>query len=278
MQSTPFHSVRALAACALLTSCIAALAQTPKPLWELGVVGGGVSTPAYPGAADRSSRGLLFPYVVYRGKIFRSDESGIGARLFRSDVAEFDVGFAASLPARSEDVEARRGMPGLGTLVEFGPRLKWTLARPAQGSRVRLDLPLRTVIEGRGGLRNRGWTFAPRLIYDADDLGNGWSGSAHVGLVTANDKLNDYFYGVRPEFATVARPAYDARAGLLLARVGGSLSRQINRDLRMFGYLWHESYAQSANDASPLLRKDKGASGGIGFIWTFARSARSAAD
>lgn len=275
MRPTPSHMTRALATGALLSVFSAAPAQTPKPLWELGVVGGGVSTPAYPGSADRSSRGLVLPYLVYRGKIFRSDESGIGARLFRSDVAEFDVGFAASLPARSNEVEARSGMPSLGTLVEFGPRLKWTLARPTQGSRVRVDLPLRTVIEGRGGLRNRGWTFAPRLIYDADDLGNGWSGSAHVGLVAANDKLNDYFYGVRPEFATVARPVYDAKAGLLLARAGGSLSRQVNRDLRMFGYLWYENYAHSANEASPLLKKDNGVSGGIGLIWTFARSSRS---
>ncbi|RJG11661.1 MipA/OmpV family protein [Massilia cavernae] len=278
MRPVNFYLTHALAAGALLSSCAAALAQTPKPLWELGVVGGGVSTPAYPGSADRSSRGLVLPYLVYRGKIFRSDESGIGARLFRSDVAEFDVGFAASLPARSDDVEARRGMPSLGTLVEFGPRLKWTLSRPTQGSRVRADLPLRTVIEGRGGLRNRGWTFAPRVIYEADDLGNGWSGSAHVGLVAANDKLNDYFYGVRPEFAAAARPAYDAKAGLVLARAGGSLERQINPGLRMFGYLWYENYALSANDASPLLKKDSGVSGGIGFIWTFARSARSAND
>ena len=64
----------------------------------------------------------------------------------------------------------------------------------------------------------------------------------------------------------------------MLARAGGFASRQINPDLRMFGYLWYENYANSANDASPLLKKDNGASAGIGLIWTFARSSRRAND
>jgi outer membrane scaffolding protein for murein synthesis (MipA/OmpV family) len=270
-------SMRAPLFGALLALPLAAAAQQDLPLWEIGVVGGAVSTPAYPGAADRSSRLLLLPAPIYRGKIFRSDESGIGARLFRSDRVEFDVGFAASLPSRSDDVEAREGMPDLGTLVEFGPRLKLTLSR-REFSRLRLDLPLRTVIEGRGGLRNQGWNFAPRLVYEMDDTGTGWNGDVHLGLVTASEKLNGYFYDVRPEFATAQRPAYDAEKGLVLVRAGGFAQRKINPDLRVFGYLWYETYAKSANDQSPLFRKNNGASAGIGFLWTLARSTRRAND
>lgn len=271
------ESMRAPLCGVLLALPLAAAAQQDLPLWEIGVVGGAVSTPAYPAADDRSSRLLVLPAPIYRGKIFRSDESGIGARLFRSDRAEFDVGFAASLPSRSDDVAARQGMPDLGTLVEFGPRLKWTLLR-RPSSRLRLDLPLRAVIEGRGGLRNQGWNFAPRLVYEIDDNGNGWNGDLHIGFVTANRKLNGYFYDVRPEFATALRPAYDAGAGLVLVRTGGFVQRKINRDLRVFGYLWYENYARSANDASPLFRKSSGASAGIGFLWTLARSTRRAND
>lgn len=270
-------SMRALLCGALLALPLAAASQQDLPLWEIGVVGGAVSTPAYPGSADRSSRLLLLPAPIYRGKIFRSDESGIGARLFRSDRAEFDVGFAASLPSRSDDVEAREGMPDLGTLVEFGPRLKWMVMRRGS-SRLRLDLPLRTVIEGRGGLRNQGWNFAPRLVYEIDDTGTGWNGDLHVGFVAASEKLNSYFYDVRPEFATAGRPVYDAKAGLVSVRAGGFAARKLNPDLRVFGYLWYENYARSANDASPLFRKSSGASAGVGFMWTLARSARRAND
>ncbi|MGZ8303783.1 MAG: MipA/OmpV family protein [Telluria sp.] len=278
MQHSCFHSLCALAAGALVSFPVSALAQQERPLWELGVVGGLVSSPAYPASADRSSRGLLLPAPIYRGKIFRADESGIGARLFRSENVEFDVGFAASLPARSDDVAAREGMPSLGTLGEFGPRVKFILARPAAWSRLRLDLPLRTVIEGRGGLHNRGWNFAPRLVYEIDDHGSGWNGDLHLGLVAGNEKLNGYFYDVAPQFARPDRPAYEAKAGLVLVRAGGFAQRKINDDLRVFGYLWYENYSASANDASPLWKKSSGASAGVGFLWTLARSARMVRD
>jgi outer membrane scaffolding protein for murein synthesis (MipA/OmpV family) len=161
--------MRALIPCTLaLAVALPAAAQdipTPGlPLWEAGVVGGAVSTPAYPAADDRSSRLLALPFLIYRGEILRSDASGIGARLLRTDRVEFDVGFAASLPARSDNVAARSGMPDLGFLGEFGPRVKVFLGNPTPASRLRLDLPLRAVMEFRGGVRRQGTTFEPRLV------------------------------------------------------------------------------------------------------------------
>jgi outer membrane protein len=38
------------------------------PLWEAGIGAAFFSTPAYPGADDRSNRGLVLPYLIYRGK------------------------------------------------------------------------------------------------------------------------------------------------------------------------------------------------------------------
>ena len=113
----------------------------PLPLWEAGLVGAAVSGPAYPGADQRSARALAAPFLIYRGKVLRSDASGIGARLLRSERYELDIGFAASLPARSNAGAARAGMPDLGFLGEFGPRVKVLLANPTPTSRLRLDLP-----------------------------------------------------------------------------------------------------------------------------------------
>jgi hypothetical protein len=98
------------------------------PLWEAGIGAGFVSTPAYPGAETQSHRVLALPFLIYRGEVLRSDQQGIGARLLHSDTTEFDIGFAASLPASSKDVPVRAGMADLGTLVEFGPRVKVKLA------------------------------------------------------------------------------------------------------------------------------------------------------
>ena len=55
------------------------LAPTPDPalpLWEVGLFGGAASTPAYPGSEDRSTRALVLPMLIYRGKVLRADRSG----------------------------------------------------------------------------------------------------------------------------------------------------------------------------------------------------------
>ena len=248
------------------------------PLWEAGLVGGAVSGPAYPGADQRSSRALAAPFLIYRGKVLRSDASGIGARLLRSERYELDIGFAASLPARSNAGAARAGMPDLGFLGEFGPRVKVLLANPTPTSRLRLDLPLRAVMEFRGGVRRQGTTFEPRLTYATRDIGSDWSIDASVGLVVGDGGINRYFYEVAPQYATAARPAYRARSGLMLARAGLSASYRLNEDVRLFGYVRGESYAGAANRDSPLMRRNSGTSIGGGFSWTLGRSSVLAAD
>jgi outer membrane scaffolding protein for murein synthesis (MipA/OmpV family) len=252
--------------------------QGALPLWEAGGGAGWVSTPAYPGADTNSQRGLVLPFLLYRGEVLRSDQSGIGARLLRSDEAEFDIGFAASLPAHSNDVAARRGMPDLGTLVEFGPRLKVRVADVDRNSRVRFELPLRAVIEVRGGLRRQGWIFEPRLVYEMREAGRGWTWEAQLGVLLGDERINRYFYEVQPQFATPTRRAYEAQSGLMLVRTGLFALRKLDPDWRIFGFMRYESYAGSANRGSPLVKKPTGFSVGFGFAWTLARSPELAHD
>jgi MipA family protein len=268
--------LHALAAAVLFSSAAAAgalePAGTPLPLWEVGVFGGTASTPAYPGSDDRSARTLILPFLIYRGEVLRSDQAGIGARLLHTDLVEFDVGFALSLPARSDDVAARRGMPDLGSLIEFGPRLKVNLAKPGPGSRVRLEAPLRAVIEVKSGLRRQGLAFEPKLVYEIDDWLGAWNLDLSLGIAFGNASLNNYFYQVQPQFATGERPAHQAKSGLMLARAGASAWRKLGPDLRVFGFVRYDNYAQAANRASPLFRQNTGASAGIGLAWTLRRS------
>lgn len=271
-----------LACAAACLSSASALAAPPEerslPLWELGVGGIAVSTPAYPGADSRSSKVLALPFLIYRGEVFRADQSGIAARLFDSDELELDVGLSGALPASSDDVKERRGMPDLNTLVEFGPRVKWRLAKIDEATSVRLDVPLRAVIEFQGGVRQQGWTMEPRLIYETRGEKAIWTFDAQLAAVFGNGKINRYFYEVQPQYATADRPAYSASSGLMLTRVGMSASRRLNPDLRVFGFVRFESYAGAANDNSPLMKQKTGASAGIGFAWTFARSTRTASN
>ncbi len=269
-------------AAALLAFSTAASGQTaesaPLPLWEVGVLGGAASTPAYPGSSDRSRRGLLLPFLIYRGKVFRADQSGIGARLFNSERFELDVGLAASLPARSDDVAARVGMPNLGTLLEVGPRLKVHLAQLGPRSRVRLDIPLRAVVEAKGGLHGQGYTFEPKVVYESRSPDGRWTFDANLGMVVGDSRINRYFYEVQPQYATLARPAYQAESGLILVRTGASASRMIGKDVRVFGFVRYESYGNAANKDSPLMKRDTGTSAGVGFAWTLHRSVRRAGD
>lgn len=263
-----------LLALALFTT--AASAQEALPLWELGVVAGTASTPAYPGAANRSTRALLLPMFIYRGEIFRSDQGGIGARLLRSDRFELDVGLAASLPSRSDHATARAGMPDLGTLLEFGPRLKIKLANPSPTSRLAIELPLRAVIEARGGARGQGYTFEPKLVYEQAGPGGLWTTGLNASLVAGDRRINGYFYDVAPAYATALRPAYAADAGLMLLRVGANASRRFGPEVRVFGFVRYDSYASAANRDSPLMRKESGVSAGVAVAWTLKRSAARA--
>lgn len=242
------------------------------PLWELGVLAGAASTPAYPASTERTHRGLVLPVFIYRGEIFRADRGGIGARLLRTDNLELDVGFAASLPASSSDIAARKDMPDLGTLIEFGPRLKGTLATPASGGRVRFELPLRAVLEINNGVRNQGYALEPEVIYEMRELDGNWRMSASISAVIGDSALNQYFYGVPAAFATAQRPAYEAQAGLISTRLTLNAAKSINPDVRIFGFVRQESYAQSANRASPLYLQSTGSSIGIGVSWTLGRS------
>ncbi|KFI07197.1 MipA/OmpV family protein [Massilia sp. BSC265] len=268
----------ACAACLILP--LAAHAQTDPernlPLWEIGLGGGALSTPSYPGSDQRETRVLVFPNIIYRGQVLRADRSGINARLFSSDRAELDVGFAGALPSDSDDVDERAGMPDLGPLLEFGPRLKVRLADLEGNRRLRLELPLRAVIEARGGLHGRGYTFEPRLAYEMAGERRVWTLETNLSVVLGDRRINRHFYEVAPQYATAARPAYVADSGLLLTRLGLFGSRRLNEDVRVFGYLRFESYKGSANRESPLHVKDSGVSGGVGVMWTFKRSAARA--
>ena len=255
------------------------LAPTPDPdlpLWEVGLFGGAASTPAYPGSEDRSTRALVLPMVIYRGKVLRADRSGIGARLINTERVELDLGFALSLPARSDDVAARAGMPDLRSLLEFGPRLKVLLAEPTATSRVRLELPLRVPIELKSGFKRQGLVFEPRVVFEAGDGTGKWQADANVGAVFGNARLHQYFYGVEPQYATATRPAYEASGGLLMTRLGLSLSRRLSPDWRVFGFTRYDNYSHASNRESPLFLRNSGLSVGAGFTWTIHRSAARA--
>lgn len=275
---------RAAASLAAVVACGAtaqpgAPARPALPLWETGVFAAGASQPAYPGADERTQRTLPLPYLIWRGPVLRADQGAVALRALRTPRFELNVGFGGSLGSSSDDVDARRGMSDLGTLVEAGPRLVWNLVEPGPGGQApwRFDLPLRAVLDASDDLHHRGWALAPELVHERR-LGGGWNAGLRFGPLIGDRRLADTFYGVDARHATPARQAYDARAGLVAWRLGLSLSRPLGDDLRLFAFTRLESVAGAANRASPLVRRDHGVAAGIGLAWTLARSSRAASD
>lgn len=253
------------------------LEEPAPPRWELGALALGVSQQAYPGADQQVQRGLLLPYLLYRGPYLRSDGETTGLRALRSARFEFDLGFAGSFGSGAEDLRARRGMARLGTLVEAGPRLKWQLGAAPAGGRWQAVLPLRAVFDLSDGLAQRGWAFEPELIYWRRSQG-GWRYSLGVGAIAADRRLAHTFYGVRPEQALPERPAYAAHAGLVAWRLASGFSKPLGRDWRLFGFARLDSVAGAANRDSPLVRQTLGWSAGLGLAYTFARSGEAGVD
>ena len=277
-------SMKPYVSLAIALACCAAPATAqnfdgPKlPLWEAGIGVAAGSTPAYPGSSDRTARALALPFLIYRGEVIRADQRGIGARMVHNEAMEFDVGFSLSLPAKSDAVAARAGMPDLGTLIGFGPELKLNFSHPDPKTRFGMDLELNGVFEVNGGVRREGFTFEPKLVYAKRDVVAGWSGEAALGMVFGDAVLNSYFYEVQPIYASALRPTYQAKAGLVLTRASLNVSRHVGRDVRLVGLLRYEQYAGSANRDSPLLKKNSGTSVGLALAWTMARSQASARD
>lgn len=257
----------------------AAQPSAELPLWEVGAIGVGGRQPAYPGAADSVGRALVLPYVVYRGPLLRVDRGSAALRAFKTPDFELDVGFSGSLGSSSNDVAVRRGMPDLGTLIEFGPRLTWKLSAdaPPGAGRWRVELPLRGVFDLSDKLAHRGLAFEPELSYARRTQG-GTGYSVGVGAVWGNRRLTDTLYGVAPAYATASRPAYAAESGLIAWRLSASLSRQLAPDWRVFAFGRYDDVSGAANEASPLVQRRGGVSAGVGVAYTWMRSERRAVD
>ena len=247
------------------------------PLWEAGVFGTGLKQQAYPGSSQQVDRALVLPYFIYRGQYLRADSGSVGLRAVKTDTMEVDVGFSGAFGSNSNDIEARKGMPDLGTLVEFGPRVKWNLGSAPGSGRLRAELAMRGVFDLSDSFKDKGLSLEPELIFERRATG-GVGYSASVGLVFGDERLADTFYGVAPAFATATRPAYKAQSGLIMSRVSVNIFQNVTPNLRVFGFARLTSVDGAANPSSPLVKQNMGSTVGIGLLYTLARSEARAAD
>lgn len=248
---------------------------SPPPLWELGALGLLVSQQAYPGADQQVQRQLVLPYLTYRGQVVRAERDNAGLRALKAGNLELDLGVSAALGSNAGTVEARRGMADLGTLVELGPRLRWTFHLADDGSRWRLDLPLRGVVSLSDGLAHRGMAFEPEIKWQGL-LAGGWFVNTGVSVVLGDRRLASTYYGVPAGQATLSRPAYAAQSGLISTRLSVAAGRRIAPQWNAFVYGRIDSVEGAANQNSPLVRQTTGATVGVGVAYVWKQSAEPA--
>ncbi|SNY41678.1 Outer membrane scaffolding protein for murein synthesis, MipA/OmpV family [Arsukibacterium tuosuense] len=247
---------------------------TELPLWEAGIIGLSIEQLAYPGSSEQVQRNFVLPYLIYRGDFLRADRDNVGLRAYKSDTLELDVGFAAALGSSESDIPQRDGMPELGTLVEAGPRLRWTISDNIWGSRLRLDLPVRAVFDIEEGMRYSGVSFEPALFADVTTAAE-LSYTFGVSALFGSEKLTDRFYQVAGQYANAGRPEFDAQPGLIALRVSGAISKKFSSKWRGFGFARYETVTMARNRRSPLVVDNGGWSVGIGVTYIWATSAQT---
>ncbi len=262
--------------CCVLCAAFGARAQAEqKPLWEAGLGIGALVFPDYRGSDEMQAYPIPIPYFVYRGAFLKADRDGMRGELLDREYAELSISLNATIPVRSEDNEARAGMPDLDPTIEIGPSLDLHLWRSLD-ERIRMDLilPLRAPITVERSPQMIGWILSPRVNLDIQNVhATGWDFGIGAGPLFADRKYHDYFYSVPREYATTSRPAYEAHGGYSGAHLIASLSKRFP-NYWVGAYVRYDALDSAAFDDSPLFRSTAYFAGGIGIAWMIGRSKR----
>ena len=203
-------------------------ANVGEPLWELGIGVAAVRLPDYRGSDQSSTYALPLPFVAYRGRFLRADRDGARAILFAGRRVVVDLSLSASVPNKSKDNDARRGMPDLPGTFEIGPNVNVELWQSGDRAlKLDLRLPVREAITLQTSPRAIGVTFSPNLNLDVRGFAGAWNLGLLAGPLFADRRHHQHFYGVAPEFATATRPAYDAPGGYAGWRATTAFSRRL---------------------------------------------------
>ncbi len=178
---------------------------------ELGVGIGSVRYPDYIGSKSYRTMTIAFPYIRYSGDYFNIDKNGINKHLFNIKDLTLDLSVSGSLSSNSQNNDAREGMPDLNFTFEVGPKLSYRFYN-SKHLEMSFDLALRGVFEtDLKMLDTQGLVGTTELKFEFyfDEL----EVTFRSGLRFANDRYNNYFYGVDKKYEMATRKEYSAKSG-----------------------------------------------------------------
>lgn len=236
--------------------------------WDLGIGVAALHFPDYPGASRSRDLILPFPYIVYRSPHLEVNNTRVRGIVLAGSRFSLDVDVAGAVAVNSSRDPERRGMPNLDWLGEAGPALRYDAWNDAHAS-LDLVLALRAAASARGlRLHRRGWAWAPRLEYKrrSGSATHGNEFDASLEARWADAGLNDYVYGVAPQYADAERPAFSPGAGY--AGYSASVGMSLRRGARVVGWLLRfTSLGGSVVAASPLVSRRQSVTIGVDVAW-----------
>ena len=250
--------------------CNAAAAQDEaEKKWEIGIGVGAVSGPDYRGSDEYRNFISPIPYVVYRGKIIRSDREGIRGNFLRTDQYEFTFSAAAAITPDADKNTLREGMPELGSTLELGPSFNINLTGASLREGWYVQVPWRAVFAiGADESGYIGSVFQPQLVFQ--HAFSEWHFSYRAGVLFASDSYHDYYYEVKPEYATETRSYFDADGGYSGWHNNIAFNRQFNYNginTRLALFIRYDNIANTNFNDSSLVKTDHVYRGGFAFIW-----------
>jgi MipA family protein len=244
------------------------------PLWEVGAGFAAIDFPVYRGSSERRAYLLPVPYLSYNGEFLKISRERARALFFKRDRVELDVSVNGSVPAKSSDTVARRGMPDLEATLEVGPSLNIHLYHD-EDRHTLLDvrLPWRAAFATNlQHFYDIGWLFQPQLDLDLKDISHrGWNMGFVVGPIFADRRYHQYFYNVDPQYATPTRPAYTAHGGYSGTQFIWALSKRYP-GYWSGGFMKWDDLSRAAFVDSPLVTSKRYFTIGWAITWILDRS------
>jgi len=250
-----------------------------KPLWEIGVSVIAAILPHYIGSDEYQNYIFPFPYIIYRGEIFKSDRDGLRGLFFKGERFESDISLWGYPPV-ADDNEARKDMPELDSMVEIGPAIRYYFHRRKELDHLYLQASWRGAVSigFRGGLDVDSAYQGQRISLDLKFKNksffetNALSLYVTAGINFADETLNGYFYDVQTEFIASDRNRYDADAGYGGFYLSSSVYKELTPRIEIGGYARWYNINGAVFEDSPLVRTHNNFSVGCVLVYKFAVS------
>tara|TARA_Y100000780_G_scaffold232581_2_gene267405 strand:+ start:18644 stop:19207 length:564 start_codon:yes stop_codon:yes gene_type:complete len=177
-----------------------------------------------------------------------------------------------NFPIKSEENEARNGMPDTDALLGFGPGLIFRYPTEDKLTRLTFGLGLRVNYSVAPGLhfKEQGFVAEPNVkLWHRPSSDSRFTLFSRFSVAFADAKYNDFFYGIEEEFKTEQRKAFDAKSGVV--DIGGSLgfSMELTKHLFLFTSGFYSNLTLAANRKSDLVETQHNTGFIFGLSWMF---------